>query len=94
MYDSSLPSQSPREWLEMFAAADLGLVSFRSDLAGLNVPSKVYTLMSADRPILASVPEDSEVALVQRQMRELLSPLNCHELSNRFLISRKKRITQ
>ena len=46
----------------MLAAADLALVSLRADLAELNVPSKVYTLMSAARPILASVPEDSEVA--------------------------------
>jgi len=57
-----LSTQPEQQWLEMLAAADLALVSLRSDLAGLNVPSKVYTLMSAARPILASVPEDSEVA--------------------------------
>ena len=57
-----LSTQPEQEWLEMLAAADLTLVSLRSDLAGLNVPSKVYTLMSAGRPILASVPEESEVA--------------------------------
>jgi colanic acid biosynthesis glycosyl transferase WcaI len=57
-----LSTQPEQEWLEMLAAADLTLVSLRSDLAGLNVPSKVYTLMSAARPILASVPEKSEVA--------------------------------
>jgi len=57
-----LTTQPEQEWLEMLAAADLALVSLRADLAELNVPSKVYTLMSAARPILASVPEDSEVA--------------------------------
>jgi colanic acid biosynthesis glycosyl transferase WcaI len=57
-----LSTQPEKEWLEMLAASDLGLVSLRSDLAGLNVPSKVYTLMSAARPIIASVPEESEVA--------------------------------
>ena len=57
-----LTTQSEQQWLEMLAAADLALVSLRADLADLNVPSKVYTLMSAARPILASVPKDSEVA--------------------------------
>ena len=57
-----LSTQPEQQWLEMLAAADLALVSLRADLAGLNVPSKVYTLMSAARPIIASVPEDSEVA--------------------------------
>jgi colanic acid biosynthesis glycosyl transferase WcaI len=58
---STLPRD---EWLEMMAASDLGLVTLRRDLAELNVPSKVYTLMSAARPILASVPVGSEVAKI------------------------------
>ena len=58
---STLPQQT---WLEMLAAADLGLVTLRKELAELNVPSKVYTLMSAACPILASVPEESEVKLI------------------------------
>ncbi len=57
-----LPTQPEKTWLEMLAACDLALVPLRKDLAGLNVPSKVYTLMAAARPILASVPEESEVA--------------------------------
>jgi colanic acid biosynthesis glycosyl transferase WcaI len=61
-----LSTQPEKEWLEMLAAADLALVSLKSGLADLNVPSKVYTLMAAARPILASVPEDSEVASLVR----------------------------
>ena len=57
-----LTTQPEEQWLEMLAAADLGFVSLNSDLANLNVPSKVYTLMAAAKPILASVPEESEVA--------------------------------
>jgi len=57
-----LTTQPEQQWLEMLAAADLALVTLREDLAELNVPSKVYTLMSAARPILASVPGDSEIA--------------------------------
>ena len=57
-----LPTQPEESWLNMLASADLGLVTLRSDLGELNVPSKVYTLMAAARPILAAVPADSEVA--------------------------------
>ena len=57
-----LPTQSEQDWLEMLAACDLALVPLRADLAGLNVPSKTYTLMAAARPILASVPAESEIA--------------------------------
>jgi colanic acid biosynthesis glycosyl transferase WcaI len=59
-----LPSQPEKEWLEMLAASDLGLVTLRRDLAELNVPSKTYTIMAAGRPVLASVPENSEVAVL------------------------------
>ena len=61
-----LPTLPYRKWLEMLAAADLTLVTLREDLAELNVPSKVYTLMSASRPIAASVPVNSEVGKLIR----------------------------
>jgi len=64
---STLPQD---DWLEMLAAADLGLVTLRKELAELNVPSKVYTYMSAACPILASVPEDSEI-------RQIIQEANC-----------------
>lgn len=56
-----LPTQSKDIWLQMLASADIGLVTLRSGLGSLNVPSKVYTLMAAAKPILAAVPADSEV---------------------------------
>ena len=64
---STLPQNS---WLEMLAAVDLGLVTLRKELAELNVPSKVYTFMSAACPILASVPEASEV-------KHIIQEANC-----------------
>ena len=56
-----LPTQPKKRWIEMLSAADLGLVTLKKELAELNVPSKVYTLMAAACPILASVPTDSEI---------------------------------
>jgi glycosyltransferase involved in cell wall biosynthesis len=57
-----LPPQ-PKEHLSSFlAAADLHLVSVRSGLEGLVVPSKAYGILAAGRPIFYVGGADSEVA--------------------------------
>jgi len=53
----------PRERLsEVLAAADLHIVLLRPGLARSSVPSKLYSILAAARPIVASVDEGSEVA--------------------------------
>jgi colanic acid biosynthesis glycosyl transferase WcaI len=47
---------------EMLGAADLSLVTLNKQLGQLNVPSKTYSIMASARPVLASVPPDSEIA--------------------------------
>ena len=86
-----LSTQPEQQWLEMLAAADLTLVSLRSDLAGLNVPSKVYTLMSAARPILASVPEKSEVAALVLSAKSgiICKPDDPADLARSILVARE-----
>lgn len=64
-----LPTQPEHVFPQMLAAADIGLVPLRGNLGDLNVPSKVYTLMAAARPVIASVPDDSEVATLVRKAR-------------------------
>lgn len=62
-----LPPQ-PKEDLSAFlAAADLHLVSVRSGLEGLVVPSKAYGIFAAGRPVIYVGPEDCEVARVIRE---------------------------
>ncbi len=61
-----LPTQ-PKEVLpEMLGAADLSLVTLNRHLGQLNVPSKTYSIMASARPVLASVPENSEIARLVR----------------------------
>lgn len=81
------------QWLEMLAAADLGLISLRKELADLNVPSKVYTLMAASRPILASVPERSEIAhlIQQAQCGYITPPEDPAALVEKILDCRRER---
>lgn len=53
----------PRERLpEVLAAADLHLVPLRTGLARSSVPSKLYSILAAARPVLASVDPGTEVA--------------------------------
>jgi colanic acid biosynthesis glycosyl transferase WcaI len=57
-----LPTQ-PKEVLpQMLGAADLSLVTLNRRLGQMNVPSKTYSIMASARPVLASVPENSEIA--------------------------------
>ena len=62
-----LPTQ-PREVLpEMLGAADVSLVTLHRHLGQLNVPSKTYSIMASGRPVLATVPDDSEIARLVRE---------------------------
>ena len=47
---------------DLLALADLGLVSLLEGQEGLSVPAKTYGLMAAGVPVLAVVPELSEIA--------------------------------
>ncbi|MEM8905821.1 MAG: glycosyltransferase family 4 protein [Actinomycetota bacterium] len=55
----------PRERLpEVLAAADVHVVALRRGLARASVPSKLYSILAAARPVLASVDPGTEVATV------------------------------
>lgn len=47
---------------EVLNAADLHVVPLRKGLAASSVPSKLYSILAAGRPVLASVDEGTEVA--------------------------------
>ena len=55
----------PRERVsEVLASADLHLVPLRTGLGASSVPSKIYSILAAGRPVVASIDEESEVARV------------------------------
>jgi colanic acid biosynthesis glycosyl transferase WcaI len=49
---------------EVLASADIHLVLLRTGLARSSVPSKMYSILAAGRPVLASVDSGTEVARV------------------------------
>jgi colanic acid biosynthesis glycosyl transferase WcaI len=62
-----LPTQ-PKETLpDMLGAADISLVTLNRHLGLLNVPSKTYSIMASARPVVAAVPENSEIASLVKQ---------------------------
>ena len=48
-------------------ASDVSVVAFKQGMAGISVPSRLYNLMAAGKPILAVVDDESEVADVIRE---------------------------
>jgi len=52
----------------VLAAGDLHLVTIKHGLEGVVVPSKVYSILAAGRPILVLAPEGSDAARVVRRI--------------------------
>jgi len=51
----------------VLAAGDMHLITIRRGLEGVVVPSKMYPILAAGRPVLALVPEESDIARVIRR---------------------------
>jgi len=49
---------------EVLAAADIHVIALRKGLARSSVPSKLYSILAAGRPVLASLDADTEVTRV------------------------------
>lgn len=78
-----LPPQ-PRSVLpSLLASCDVGLVCMKRGVGTSLVPSKLYGLMAAARPVLASVEESTEVARVLRKFScgQVVTPENPYSLA-------------
>lgn len=79
-----LPFQPADRLHQSLSAADLHLVTMRSELEGLVVPSKLYGALGAGRPALFLGPSDSEAARVveERDCGTVLPTPDGEELAN------------
>ena len=64
-----LPYQLRVSLADSLGAADVHLVGLRPGLAGYVVPSKVYGIMAAGKPFIASVEAGSEPAMIAEEHR-------------------------
>jgi glycosyltransferase involved in cell wall biosynthesis len=62
-----LPFRPPSDVAYVMAAGDIHLVTVRRGLEGVVVPSKLYGILAAGRPVLAVAPEESDVARIVRR---------------------------
>lgn len=62
-----LPYQPRAALAVSLNACDLAIISFVPDMAGISVPSRMYNIMAAGKPILAVADADSELALVLQE---------------------------
>jgi colanic acid biosynthesis glycosyl transferase WcaI len=62
-----LPFRPAQEIPYVLAAGDLHVITVRKELEGVVVPSKLYGILAAGRPVLAVTPPGSDVARIIRR---------------------------
>ncbi len=83
----------PREQLRYsLSAADVHLLTLRSDMAGIAVPGKLYGIMAAGRPVLMVGPEESEPAqtILAERVGAVVDPDRVSDADTRIVDALKK----
>jgi glycosyltransferase involved in cell wall biosynthesis len=62
-----LPNRPRSDQNNFLNACDVAIISFLSGMAGVSVPSRMYNVMAAGKPIIAVCDSESELALVVRE---------------------------
>ena len=62
-----LPYRRSEELSDSLGACDLAVIAMLPGMTGVSVPSRVYNIMAAGKPILAIADEDSELAQLLRE---------------------------
>jgi colanic acid biosynthesis glycosyl transferase WcaI len=64
----TLVKRVPESELEEFlSAADVWIIPYRRNVAGVSVPSRVYNLLAIGRPIIVAAEANSEAALILKE---------------------------
>jgi colanic acid biosynthesis glycosyl transferase WcaI len=87
--DANLPNVTlvarvPEQELEAFlSAANVWLIPYRKDLAGVSVPSRFYNLLAIGRPVILLSEANAEAALTvtEHELGQVVEPGNATELA-------------
>ncbi len=64
----TLIDRVPESELEEFlSAADVWIIPYRRNIAGVSVPSRIYNLLAVGRPVIATAEAGSEAALILKE---------------------------
>ena len=64
----TLIDRVPESELEEFlSAADVWIIPYRRNVAGVSVPSRIYNLLAVGRPVIVTAEADSEAALILKE---------------------------
>ncbi|MDI6766950.1 MAG: glycosyltransferase family 4 protein [Bacteroidota bacterium] len=77
-----LPPQPRSNLCDTLNACDVAIISFIPGMLGLSVPSRMYNILAAGKPIIAVTDSDSELAIVVREenIGWIVSPDNPEQL--------------
>lgn len=64
-----LPYQKKEDLIYSLTAADVHLVTLKKELSNFILPSKIYGIMAAGKPMIACIDEDSDVATIIKQCK-------------------------
>lgn len=62
-----MPFQPNEVFNDIISASHVHLVTLRDGLQGMAVPCKIYGILAAGKPVIALVPEESEIAYVVKE---------------------------
>ena len=63
-----LPFQPYTDIAEVFSLGDVGLIISKPGIGGSSVPSKTWSIMAAQKPVLCSFDEDSELSRIVKKI--------------------------
>lgn len=62
-----MPFQNNNNFNNILTASHVHLVTLKEGLEGMAVPCKIYGIMAAGRPVIALVPDNSEIAFIVKE---------------------------
>lgn len=86
-----IPYQPYERISEVFSLGDIGLIISKKGVGSSSVPSKTWSYMSAERPILASFDKDSELCrIIQENNCGVCVDANCNKELHTVLLEIQK----
>jgi colanic acid biosynthesis glycosyl transferase WcaI len=87
-----IPARPREELRTSLNACDVAIVSFVSGMAGISVPSRLYNILAAGKPLIAAVDDQSEVARVVReeQVGWIVPPGRPDQMAEAILLARSR----